>query len=139
MSKILQVFLFATVLALGLFGINLLSRAIQVRAGIEVLNARGAYLTGCATLVLSVVAIFASVQGLRDNHSKTIAEKAAWLLQLYERLFDDSHYNAVRQRLDYDDTAEIITLIKMDRDKQEFSSAQRGQFDAFTDYLTFLN
>lgn len=112
---------------------------IHLKLGSESLSAWGAYLTGAATLILSCAAILAGLVGFQDYRYKVIAEKSKWLLQLYEKLFENAQYKEVRRRLDYDDTEEIKTLIRADAVGLKFTRDQQKQFDAFTDYLNFLN
>ncbi|MGB7284647.1 MAG: hypothetical protein WBE13_20440 [Candidatus Acidiferrum sp.] len=140
MSKSIGVFVLGVVVVLSI----MLAVAVPVgycvhaTLGHEALNAWGTYLTGCASLILSCAAIVAGFLGLRDYRSKATAEKSKWLLQLYEKLFEDPKYKDVRQKLDYGDTDEIKSLIKIDQENKEFTPAQRVQFDAFTDYLNLF-
>lgn len=98
----------------------------------------GAYLAGAATLILACAAIWAGLVGFQDYRYKVIAEKSKWLLQLYEKLFENAQYKEVRRKLDYDDTEEIKTLIRADAVGLKFALDQQKQFDAFTDYFKFF-
>lgn len=140
MSKAIAVFLLWVVAVLSLVVAAVVSSgySVHARLGSEALNAWGAYLTGCASLILSCAAMVAGFQALRDYRSKTTGEKAKWLLQLYEKLFENPHLKEVRRKLDYDDTEELKALIHADSEGREFTSDQRVKFDAFTDYLNFF-
>ena len=112
---------------------------IHLKLGSESLRAwGGAYLAGAATLILACAAIWAGLVGFQDYRYKVIAEKSKWLLQLYEKLFENAQYKEVRRKLDYDDTEEIKTLIRADAVGLKFTLDQQKQFDAFTDYLKFF-
>jgi hypothetical protein len=106
--------------------------------GTEARNAWGAYLTGCATLIIAVTAALAGYQAVQEYSARVAADKAKWLFDLYEKLFEDHRYKDVRRRLDYDDTAEIRALIVKDETKQDFALAEQVEFDQFTDYLNFF-
>ncbi|HSY33081.1 MAG TPA: hypothetical protein VLA42_13925 [Verrucomicrobiae bacterium] len=111
---------------------------IHLKLGSESLSAWGAYLAGAATLILACAAIWAGLVGFQDYRYKVIAEKSKWLLQLYEKSFENAQYKEVRRKLDYDDTEEIKTLIRADAVGLKFTLDQQKQFDAFTDYLNFV-
>jgi len=113
--------------------------------GNEALDAWGAYLEGCATLILAGAAGFAGIQALQEYRTKIAtekakieADKAKWLFQLYHRLFEENQYKAVRRKLDYDDTSEIKALIAKDKKGEPFDPAEMVAFDEFTDYLNFF-
>jgi hypothetical protein len=118
--------------------ILLIGCIVHLKLGAEGLNAWGAYLSGCATLLLSLAAIVTGAQGLKQYRAKISGDKAKWLFQLYEKLFEHTQYKDVRRKLDYDDTAEIKSLIAKDKNGQAFQPAERVAFDVFTDYLNFF-
>ncbi|HEY2351212.1 MAG TPA: hypothetical protein VGH83_01795 [Candidatus Acidoferrum sp.] len=111
---------------------------IHLRLGSESLSAWGEYLTGSATLILACAAILAGSLAYQDYRSKVTAEKSKWLLQLYEKLFENAHYKEVRRKMDYDETEEIKRLIHADAKGAKFTPEQQAEFDAFTDYLNFF-
>jgi hypothetical protein len=80
----------------------------------------------------------AGFQALQDYRSKAVAEKSKWLLQLYEKLFENAQYKEVRRKLDYDDMEEIKKLIRADAERTKFTPAEQVAFDDFTDYLNFF-
>jgi len=98
---------------------------ILLKLGSESLSAWGAYLAGAATLILACAAIWAGLVGFQDYRYKVIAEKSKWLLQLYEKLFENAQYKEVRR-------------IRADAVGLKFTLDQQKQFDAFTDYLNFF-
>lgn len=111
---------------------------VHLKLGAEALNAWGAYLSGSAALALAFAAIAAGWVGIRDYRNRVLAEKSKWLLQLYEKLFENPQYKDVRRKLDYNDTEEIKSLIALDAAGSEFAQDQQTKFDAFTDYLNFF-
>lgn len=111
---------------------------IHLKLGGEALNAWGTYLSGCAALALALAAIVAGSVGISDYRNRVLAEKSKWLLQLYEKLFENPQYKDVRRKLDYSDTEEIKSLIALDAAGSEFAQDQQTKFDAFTDYLNFF-
>jgi hypothetical protein len=121
------------VFALACFGY-----CIHLRLGSEALSAWGTYMVGGATLILSFAAILGGFLALNDYQTKAVAEKAKWLLQLYETLFEGGQFKSVRRKIDYDDIEEIKALIEADRMDVEFTPDQRVKFDEFTDYLNFF-
>jgi hypothetical protein len=126
-------------LLMALLGVVVISGyGIHCQLGSNALNAWGTWLTGCATLIVSGTAIFAGIQGLQEYRAKLAADKAKWLFQLYEKLFENGQYKSVRRKLDYDDTSELKALIDKDKNNQEFEPAERVTFDEFTDYLNFF-
>jgi len=127
--------LLIVVLLLVLIGIGY---RVHLNLGSEGLNAWGAYLTGGSTLILSLAAVLGGSLALRDYRARSVAEKAKWLLQLYEKMFEEGQFKEVRRKLDYDDSDEIKALIKADLDGIEFTSDQQVKFDNFTDYLNFF-
>jgi hypothetical protein len=78
------------------------------------------------------------VLAISDYRSRVLAEKSKWLLQLYEKLFENPQYKDVRRKLDYGDTEEIKALIALDAAGLDFAQDQQTKFDAFTDYLNFF-
>lgn len=111
---------------------------IHLKLGSEPLNAWGAYLAGCGALALALAAIVAGSLAISDYRSRMLAEKSKWLLQLYEKLFENPQYKDVRRKLDCGDTDEYKMLIHCDAQGLEFTEAQQAKFDAFTDYLNFF-
>ena len=111
---------------------------LQINLGSELLTAWGTYLTGCATLIVAVTAALAGYQAVQEYSARVAGDKAKWLFDLYEKLFEDGRYKDVRQKLDYDDTLEIKTLIIKDKDNQSFAPNEMNEFDRFTDYLNFF-
>ncbi len=111
---------------------------VRLKLGNESLNAWGAYLSGCGALALALAAFVAGFLAISDYHSRMLAEKSKWLLQLYEKLFENPQYKDVRRKLDYGDTDEFKMLIQRDAQNLEFTEAQQAKFDAFTDYLNFF-
>ena len=111
---------------------------IHLKLGSEALNAWGAYLSGCGALSLSLATIVAGFLAVSDYRKRGLAEKSKWLLQLYEKLFEDGQFKDVRRKLDYGDTDEIKMLIHRDAQGLPFSEAQQATFDLFTDYLNFF-
>ena len=135
MTKTIGMMLLIIVLLLVLIGIGY---RVHLNLGSEGLNAWGAYLTGGSTLILSLAAVLGGSLALRDYRARSVAEKAKWLLQLYEKMFEEGQFKEVRRKLDYDDSDEIKALIKADLDGIEFTSDQQVKFDNFTDYLNFF-
>jgi len=137
MRALLSIALAALLLA-AITALVVAGYCIHLRLGGEALGAWGGYLTGSATLLLAVAAIIAGFVGGRDYRAKVVAEKAKWLLQLYEKLFENANYKDVRRKLDYDDTEEIEALIKADGEGRKFTESQQVVFDQFTDYLNLF-
>jgi hypothetical protein len=135
MAKITGIVLLVIVLLLVLVGVGY---CIHLKLGSEGLNAWGAYLTGGSTLILSLAAVLGGSLALKDYRARAVAEKSKWLLQLYEKMFEEGQFKEVRRKLDYDDTDEIKALIKADLEGIEFTSDQQVKFDNFTDYLNFF-
>jgi hypothetical protein len=138
MRKAKGIALLAAILFMLLVTVAWLGRFLYVRHGSDFLNAAGAYLTGAATLLLSLAAILGGSLALIDYRARVVAEKSKWALQLYEKLFEEGQLKEVRRQLDYGDTKEIKELIKADEEGREFSEGQQGKFDRFTDYLNFF-
>ncbi len=111
---------------------------LRLNVGSEALNAWGAYLTGCATMLIALAAIFGGSWAYSDYRIRAVAEKSRWVLQLHEKLFERSGLKEVRRKLDYGDTEEIKELIKADMEGRQFTPAEQGKFDDFTDYLNFF-
>lgn len=129
-SAVWCLFVFAVAAGSGYF--------IHLKLGSESLNAWGAYLSGCGALALALAAILAGFLAIRDYRSRALAEKSKWILQLYEKLFENPQYKHVRRKLDYDDTAQIKMLIGHDAENKQFTEAEQTVFDEFTDYLNFF-
>lgn len=87
---------------------------IHLKLGGEALSAWGGYLSGCAALTLALAGIVAGSVGISDYRNRVLAEKSKWLLQLYEKLFENPQYKDVRRKLDFGDTEEIKRLIALD-------------------------
>lgn len=136
MGRLVLAFVFVAIL-LGAIAIPV-GYSIHWKLGAEDLNAWGTFLTGLGTLAISVTAIVASVQGLQDFRGKVAQEKAKWLFQLYEKLFEQPQYKNIRRQIDYKDTAEIKKLIAKDKSGQLFEESEKTYFDNFTDYLNFF-
>jgi len=119
-------------------GFAVVGHCIQLKLGSEALNAWGAYITGSATFILAGAGIAAGLVGLSDYQKKAVAEKAKWLLQLYEKLFEIGDYKEVRRKIDYGDLDEIKALIQAESQGIAFTDAQKVKFDQFTDYLNFF-
>jgi hypothetical protein len=111
---------------------------IHLNLGGDALTAWGNYLTGTATLILAFAAVAAGSLAISDYRKRMVAEKSKWLLQLYEKLFENPQYKSVRRQLDFEDTDDIRALIKLDADKGKFAPDEQTRFDAFTDYLNFF-
>lgn len=136
---------FAFVLAI--FGAIAIPTAylIHWKLGAEDLNAWGTYFMGLGTVAISATAIVAAAQGLHEFRGKMSQErlaadrdKAMWLFQLYEKLFEQDQYKDIRRQIDNEDTAEIKRLIAKDRKKEAFERFEAIYFDKFTDYLNFF-
>lgn len=103
------------------------------------LTAWGSFLTGVGTIGLSVTAWVAGRQAVREYASRNKAEQTRWLANLFERLFQSHLYRRIRQKIDYDDLADIAALLERNKNgSAEFTPEERDLFDEFTDYLNFF-
>jgi hypothetical protein len=115
-----------------------LGYCIHLKLGSDALYAWGSFITGIATLMLSLAAIVGGLLTVNDYAHKVSTEKAKWLFQLYEKLFENGPYKEIRRKIDFDDLEEIKRLIKMDRENLQFADNEKTEFDQFTDYLNFF-
>jgi hypothetical protein len=130
LTLLVVVFTSALLVGLGLWSF--------CRGGEVLLGSAGTYLSGAGTVMLAIAAIVGGAVGLSDYRKKATAEKAKWLLQLFEKLFENSNYTEVRRKLDYDDLADVKTMIERDGGSEPFTAAEQIEFDRFTDYLNFF-
>ena len=116
-----------------------LGHSINLRLGHESLAAWGSYLTGAGTIGLGLAAWFAGRKAVKEYAERTKAEQIRWVVDLFERFFQDKLYRRVRQRVDYDDLDDIADLLERNKNPNaEFSQEERDLLDEFTDYLNFF-
>ncbi len=138
MAKLASLALLVIALLLYVTGVGYVGYCLHLKLGSEALSAWGAYITGSATLLLALAAVLGGSLAYSDYRTRAVAEKSKWILQLYEKLFEEGQLKDVRRQLDYDDTEEIKALIQADEERRVFTLDQQGKFDKFTDYLNFF-
>jgi hypothetical protein len=112
---------------------------LHLRLGAEDLRSWGEFLTGVATVVVGLTAVYAAIQGINEYRNRTRAERMKWLEGFYERFFENTRFRVIRQMIDFDDFQEILKLIERDRSPEaSFDRPERNLFDDFTDYLNFF-
>jgi hypothetical protein len=107
----------------------------------EWLAAIGELLTGIGTVLLAILAYIAGSKAVRDYREQKQTERMKWLTELFHRFYDENRaYRRIRQRIDFDDLAEIRSLLDRDEKGQSISNqTERDLLDGFTDYLNFSN
>lgn len=101
----------------------------------NVLIAIGQILTGMGTIALFVIAFFAYKSYAYQNR----LERLKWLQQLYENFYNQERYKAVRQKIDFNDVADLLSLLRRsDTEPEALRFEERKQVDEFTDYLNFF-
>jgi hypothetical protein len=142
MKKALETVI-AVFVALGAFtclvkvGLILCYRLDAVR-----FSAWGTYLAGAGTVVLAIAAVFTGVRAVQEYSSRNRTERAKWVFGLYEKFYEHDDFKKIRQKIDFEDTEQILVLIRRDmkdgKRAATFSPSERLTLDQFTDYLNFF-
>lgn len=75
----------------------------------------------------------------RTYYRQARLERLKWLQQLYDSFYNSERYKPVRQIIDFDDMAEVLSLLqKSDSECRQLPERQRNLLDQFTDYLNFF-
>ncbi len=76
---------------------------------------------------VGIIAAIGAVWTYRQNSKQ---ERAKWVVELYEKFFEDDRYKNIRGILDTKAVSRKVEALLADRES--------GDFDAFTDYLNFF-
>ena len=112
---------------------------LHLRLGVVDLNAWGDYLAGAGEVLVGLTAAYAAIQGIKEYGNRTKTERMRWLEDFYERFYENTRFRVIRQLIDFDDFARILSLIERDKSPEaSFDQTERDLFDDFTDYLNFF-
>lgn len=87
----------------------------------------------------TVVGLITAGLAYRTYYRQARLERLKWLQQLYDSFYNSERYKPVRQIIDFDDMAEVLSLLqKSDYECRQLPEKQRNLLDQFTDYLNFF-
>src|SRR5262245_59923063 len=93
------------------------------------LGAIGQFLSGLGIFFLLLTAWVA----YKNYTYHTQLERLKWLQQLFESFYSSDRYKSIRQQIDFDDIAKLLSLLRRsERESKELSTEERVQLDLLT-------